>query len=432
MKSIRNMTSATRSKFNADLKLYAARGFTMRETADSLIQDFPEYAVTYATVKNMAAAQRIMFTGTKVGTPSSAAPTVDQTVEAETIRLRQRELAKELTQLNRTEAKRRKYVETIEAGLRPYEPTPLTPGLDHPDRSEHSWLMQFSDWHVGQSTPIQTTGGIYEQTTEITRWQIEKMVDALRSIHAVQSRGYDIRKVCVVFNGDLLENDSMRASQAAGIDRFVTQQAVEVFDLMGYTIRQLLTFPGVESVEVHNVGGNHDRTTQKAGNAGLGELDYVDTYAWLVGTLLARAMVDEPRVTFTNWETFFGYTTFCGQKVIFEHGSSFRGGTGSYGGVPWYPVVNAANKMIDMLGGGDIVLFGHLHQPAVLPIKQNAWVVLNGALPATTTYVQSAMKGLRTPTQWLLNLHEEHGLVEFHPLYAPPASLQAPGHLWTP
>lgn len=405
-------------------------GATVDETLVYIQGIFPETAVTYDAVKSRA--RRLGVSFTRKAREEQPRPDIDKAVARETDKLRNRELATELAQLQRTEAKRQQYIRSIEASLDPYEPTPLVPAREsYEDLSPHSWLLQFSDWHVGQSTPIQSTGGIYEQTTEITRWQVESMVEALRSIHDTQSKGYDIRKLMVVFNGDLLENDSMRASQARGIDRLVTQQAVEVFDLMGYTLRQLLTLPGVEEIEVHNVGGNHDRTSQKAGNAGLGELDYVDTYSWLVGTLLGRALADEPRINITNWETFFGYAQFCGKRIIFEHGSSIRLGVGSYGGIPWYPVMNGANKMIDMLGGGDIVLLGHVHSPAVLPIKQGAWVVVNGALPATTGYVQSSFKAVREPTQWLLNLHEEHGVVEFHPIYAAPPTMKKSG-VWTP
>ncbi|KKN68956.1 hypothetical protein LCGC14_0446410 [marine sediment metagenome] len=356
---------------------------------------------------------------------------MEAAVKREQKRLHDVELARELRQLQRTEAKRQEYVETVHDVLAPYAPTPLIPiPSTLTDNPEHFWLLLFSDWHVGQRTPIQTTGGIYEQTTEVTRWQVERLMQALKSIHDVQSKGYTIRNLLVVFDGDLVENDCMRASQAHGIDRLVTQQAIEVFDLMGYALRQLLQLPGIEKIEVHNIGGNHDRTSQKAGNAGLGELDYVDTYSWLVGTLLDRAFADEPRVVMTNWETYFGYTTYAGRRIVFEHGGSFPLGSGSYGGIPWYPIVNGANKLTDMLGGGDLVLFGHLHQPAVVPIKQDAWVVINGALPATSSYIQSKFKQLRTPTQWLINLHEEWGAIEFHPLYAPPPSLKSPGHVW--
>ena len=427
---VKNLTPEAREGLFMTLKQAADSGLTSAEALNLVRDAIPGLELTLDRMRRFAGDAGITFVSQKA--PSTATPeTVDAVVERERKRLRDAELTKELRQLQRTEAKRQEYVTAIRDVLAPFAPSEYIPiqGVTT-ERSEHSWALLFSDWHVGQRTPIQTTGGIYEQTTEITRWQVDRMMRALKSIHTVQSKGYDIRKLLVVFDGDLLENDSMRASQAYGIDRLVTQQAVEVYDLMGFVLRQLLSFPGIEEIEVHNVGGNHDRTSQKPGLAGLGELDYVDTYSWLVGTLLARAFADEPRIKLTNWETFFGYTTFSGLRVIFEHGSSFRLGQGSYGGIAWYPVINAANKLVDMLGGGDLVLFGHLHQPAVVPIKQGAWVAINGALPATTSYVQAGMKAVRTPTQWLINVHKEHGVVEFHPLYAPPPSLKKPGHIW--
>ena len=426
------MANYNQKKFEQIVREVIGRGGSGAE-ADHLAREAGlNYAPTY--VYNCAKKLGLSFLGSRVTAPvEETEKTINHVITHEIEQQRRRELAKELSQLQRTEAKRQQYVRTIESSLAPFEPTPLVPQReDYSGLSPHSWLIQFSDWHVGQSTPIQTTGGVYEQTTEITRWQVEQMVGALRSIHAVQQKAYEIKKILVVFNGDLLENDQMRASQARGIDRLVTQQAVEVFDLMAYMLRQLLTLPGVEEIEVHNVGGNHDRTSTKPGNAGLGELDYVDTYSWLVGSLLARALADEPRIKITNWETFFGYTQFCGQRVIFEHGSSVRLGVGSYGGIPWYPVVNGANKLMDMLGGAELVLMGHVHQPAVIPLKQRTWLVMNGSLPATTSWVQATMKSIREPTQWLLNLHEEHGVVEFHPIYAPPASFRKRGSIWVP
>lgn len=422
-KTIRSLSKGERNLFDVRLRELAEQGETMRDTAATLATEFPAVAVNVKTVHNQATARGISFKGGK-------ALTAEVAVEQEKERLQQREMIRELQQLQRTEAKRQQYVESIRQALTGFEPTPFV-ALDPKFRQapEHHWLLDLSDWHLGQYTPIQTTGGVYEQSTAITRWQIEEMLIALKSIHKVQASGQSIRKLLVVFNGDLVENDCMRASQAAKIDLFVTQQAVAAFDLAAYVLRQLLTLPGVESIEAHNVGGNHDRTTQRAGDAGLGELDYVDTYSWLIGAMLERAFENEPRISITNWETYFGYTEFAGRKVIFQHGP-FRTSTGSYGGVPWYPIVDKAQKFISMLDGGDLVLFGHIHRPAVLPLGQDAWLVINGALPATSTFIQSTFSALRTPTQWLINLHREHGVIEFHPLYAPPANLKQPGHVW--
>jgi hypothetical protein len=412
-------------------------------TNELLMANFPGYRLEYLKEERSRARAAIKIAGGDLveyshGRGKSYEPgeLVEAAIKAEQERQHNREMIRQLTQMQRTEAKRQEYISMIRECLQPFEPTPLLPLFDGVARDPathkpiHRWVLDLSDWHLGQRTPIQSTGGIYEQTTEIVRWQVQQLISAARSIFDVEVKGQTIEEILVVFNGDLHENDSMRPGQAAKIDLLVTQQVVEVFDLASYVLRELLTFPGVKRIEVHNVGGNHDRTSPKRGDAGLGELDYVDTYAWLIGEFLSRAFEAEPRLTVKNWATYYGYTEFAGRKIIFEHGSSFKGGAGSYGGIPWYPIVNSARMLTDMLGGGDLVLFGHVHQPAILPIRQDSWVVINGALPATSTYLQSTYKALRTPTQWLLDLHEEHGVTDFRPLYARPASLERPGAIW--
>lgn len=520
---------------------------------------------------------------------------ISEAITREQERQRNQEMVRELAALQRTEAKRQQYIQTIRESLDAYEPSQIIPAAPYdPGVVEHAWVLQFSDWHVGQSTPIESTGGVYQQNTMITKSQVDQLLGAIEAVHAVQSQGQLIKKLLVLFLGDLVDGDAMRASQARKIDMLVTQQTVEVFDLVGYTLRRLLLLPGMESIEVHFVGGNHDRTSSKPGLAGLGELDYCvttdtkvltndlrwveagslsvgdkllgfdenvsgdraskgskarryvesivtgyrkeirkivnltlangqvlrstpehrwlaktssgilqwvraedltsknyklsrmvpfqesvntyasdalsvmvredveivsvenggeaeiavmetssrtfiaggfgahncDTYSWLVGALASRVFEHEPRVSIRNWDTFFGYTTFHKHRFIFEHGSSVRLSTGSYGGVPFYPITNGARKLMEHLGGADIVAMGHVHQPGILPIGQDAWLLMNGSLPATTQYVQSSMKAMRKPTQNLISVHEDHGMVQYHPLYAPPPSLRAPGSIW--
>ncbi len=69
-------------------------------------------------------------------------------------------------------------------------------------RHWHFWLLLFSDWHVGQRTPIQTTGGIYEQTTEITTLGpgdyvgemslVSTMLNTMDNLGAIDSRNADV------------------------------------------------------------------------------------------------------------------------------------------------------------------------------------------------------------------------------------------------
>lgn len=355
-------------------------------------------------------------------------PSVEEQVEHQQRRLQKEELERTLVSLSRSEAKRIRYIEAIQSALAPFEPSQPLPFREHDGKTTVDWCIQVSDWHVGQKTPIETTSGMYEQTVAKTHEQVNSLLFALSSIFH-EAQGKKVRRLWVPALGDIVEGDAMRPAQLRQIEMPVVKQVVDAYDLLTVFLGALLRLPGLEELIVDVIGGNHDRTTSKPGLAGLGETDYVDTFAWLIGAFLERAFGDDPRVTIKNWDTFFGTREFGGLRHVFEHGSSIRGGTGSYGGIPWYPIHNAARKYESLLGGVDMVWFGHYHVPYVIPLGQNGWVVGNGALPATSGYAQSQLKAIRRPQQWLVEFHETVGATKFEPLYAD-VELPQPGDIW--
>lgn len=354
--------------------------------------------------------------------------TLEERLALEQEHLRQKRLREELTELTRTAAKRREYTDAIHAALEPFEPSKVYPLPVHDAETTVDWAIQVSDWHVGQRTALEMTGGMYEQTVDRTRRQVDKILQAVSGIF-YEAKGKHVRRLWVPILGDIVEGDSMRPAQLREIELPVVKQTTVAFDLLAYFLRNLLQLPGLEELIIDVVGGNHDRTTTKAGNAGLGETDFVDTYAWLIGEMLKRSFEDDPRVSVTNWETFFGTREFAGLRHAFEHGSSVRTSGGSYGGIPWYPIHNAARQYESMLGGVDMVWFGHLHVPYHIPLGQEGHVVGNGSLPATSRFVQSRYKILRRPQQWLVEFHRKHGATAFRGLYAD-IDLPKPGEVW--
>lgn len=298
--------------------------------------------------------------------------------------------------------------------------------LSH-DKPTHTWVLTLSDIHVGQKTTIESTGEMFEQSTERVKEQFDTLWKGLLRLWEIDRHGKNLSKLVILLLGDIVEGDGMRPSQAMGIDLLVVKQAVTAADLLREFIRRTLTI--FNEVEVQNVGGNHDRTSPKPGNAGLGELGYADTYAWLIGEFLRMGFDDNPRLKIKNWESFFGTAIIANQRTVFEHGASFRTSTGSYGGVPYYPISNAADKYRQMLDGADLVVFGHFHIPAVLPMGRG-WQVLNGSFTPSTNWVQSSFKRVGTPTQMLLDLHPKYGLLQARPIYLPHDGIAEPGAIW--
>lgn len=299
-------------------------------------------------------------------------------------------------------------------------------GLPH-----HTWGLVISDWQLGQKDTLAGTGNVFEQSTEITKAQVREMWERVERLHDIQRNAKVVDELVIFSLGDLLENDQMRASQAGQIDSLVTRQAVDVTDLEAWLITQALArFP---KVRVLHVGGNHERTSPKPGNAGLGELGFTDTYSWLIGEFLRRMFeksIDSGRLEIVNHESFFGTAIVADLRCVYEHGASFRSSTGSYGGVSYYSIANAAAGYQKMLDGADLTIMGHHHVPMLLPMGGWGWQVMNGALTPSSGYAQSNFKGYRRPSQTLLDLHPKRGVVGWHPLYLETPNMVRPGQFW--
>lgn len=358
---------------------------------------------------------------------------LDETLRRERDDAARREQIAELRRLLTAENHRQDALRAIRDMARLVDPPPLArcadPGRKAP---RHTKGLVASDWHLGFFSPLGASSGMYHQSSAITSRQVREMWALVQRLHALDSKSKRVDELVVFSLGDLVEGDQMRPSQAAEVDSLVTQQTLAALDLLAWLVNQATSvFP---RVRVLMVGGNHDRTSSKAGNAGLGELGFVDTYSWLIGAFLQRMFErhqDAHRLEIVNHESFFGTARVAGLRCVYEHGASFRAGTGSYGGVPYYPISNAATKYREMLDGADLVLMGHHHRALVLPMNGGwGWQVMNGALSPSSPYVQSGMKIVGRPTQLLLDLHHSKGLTGWHPLYLETPQLVRPGQFW--
>lgn len=337
----------------------------------------------------------------------------------------------EIRRLTGDAAAAQAYRETIEK----YAPLLTVPSITRSraltDLPHHTWVLLLSDWHIGQKTSSGMTGGLFEQSLSRTRTQIAELTETLSYLHEIASGSEQIDDLYILGLGDFHEGDGMRPRQATEIDETVTEQCVDVVNTLSGLIQSALT--RFRRVVFHNVGGNHDRVSQKAGLGGLGELAYHDTYSWLAGAMLEREFTYAQlagRLRFKNWTTFFGYDIIAGHRFVFEHGASFRTSSGSYGGIGWYPIQNAAQRYVQMLDGADFICMGHFHTAACLPLGKG-WQVLNGALPPSTPFVQSSFKKINTPSQTLLDIHAKHGLSAYRPIYLPHSGMVTPKALWT-
>lgn len=355
---------------------------------------------------------------------SSAPLPPEQVIEQRDLKAEAAELRKLTADAAKSDQMRRLLTEHLGT----WRPTPYNPpsGL-HEDRADHLWVLNISDWHIGQETSKDSTGGLFEQNTGMARAQVQLLLQVLREI--LRDGGREVRKLLVILNGDIVEGDDMRNSQHTGIDLLVMQQTVEAFDLLRWFLDGLLElFP---EVVVSSVGGNHDRTSRKPGSAGGGELGYVDSHAWLIGEMLTRwySQTEPTRMKVINWPTYYGRLVFGGHRFVHSHGADIKWSTGGHSGIPWNAISVAAGKYDQMVGGFDALFLGHGHIEAKLPLGRQSHVFLNGALPPSTDYIQSSFKAERRPVQQL-SMWNKHGMVAYYPVYLEVGNRVSSAELW--
>lgn len=349
--------------------------------------------------------------------------------EAELAKARRDSETLRLKHLTKLAARTERYVDEIRDQIEHYKPIPFSLIANKDKRPQHEHIAILSDWHIGQETTTEETGSLFTQNIEISTKQVQALAHANARLFDLETSSRNIQKLHVMALGDLVDGDDMRNSQHRKIGELLAPQTIRTARLLAWYVEEALQrYP---EVEVEVVGGNHDRLSRKPGDSGLGELGYEDTAAWLIGEILRITFASEPRVKITNWRSFFGLKIVCERRIVFEHGSSFRWGTGGYGGVPYYGIQMTGMRYQQMLDGADLVLMGHGHMSMQLPMGHDSMLIMNGSLPPSSTYVQSSFKSVRRPSQWLLSLHRKQGLTGTFRMYADHEGIKKPGAIWT-
>jgi predicted phosphodiesterase len=375
------------------------------------------------------------FLAGRAAPPSPESP---EQAAAEKLEVRRAEIARDQAAVTAVRADLKKVmaqydsVKEIKSVLRDVitqvKPVPFRVRPPVTDKPTHEWVLNLSDWHIGQYTSFEETGGLYEQSTEIALGQVQTLWDVVALVHDIESTGRELTKLHIFSLGDMVDGDLMRVSQTRKIDKTVAEQYPLMYALMEALVIAALT--KFDTVEVHVVGGNHDRFG-KFGDAGLGELAYIDNWSYVMGTHLESAFEAEPRVDVHNHQSFFGTAIVAGWKFAFSHGSDVNWRSNSYAGIPYYSLNVAAEKMKAMVDGFDVLMMGHGHIPMHLPVGEDSHVIMNGSLPGTSSYVQSRYKSIRRPSQTLISMHHRVGMTGYHRLYLDHEGMRDAADLWT-
>ncbi|MDI3298279.1 MAG: metallophosphoesterase [Bacillota bacterium] len=389
----------------AQLRDMRSRGYGYRKMAAALSAEFGRRVSRHVVRHAVAAIER---TGTVPAAPSAPAPS--DAVSAERERARRKAEVEELRRLVERRAVIEEWRDALREAALTIEPPPLwREAGDCGPGDEETAVLLISDIHYGQHTPARVNAG-WTQTAAVVEAQFERLAHAVLRIWDLRRRSMPWRHLVILDLGDDVEGDAMHTSQHRQVDPLVAQQTAEVGRLLAGLVQTLLQ--AFERITVHRVPGNHGRTTPKAGVAGLAELDPADSYDWLAGEFaraILRPAIEAGRVELHNHESYWASTEVMGHRILFEHGSSLRGGA-SWGGIPYYGIDRAAAAYRDLEGDYLLLALGHYHRPYMLPSGYGSWVLGNGSFAPTTPFVAGSKHRATRPCQALLSIHPRKGV----------------------
>lgn len=345
--------------------------------------------------------------GLKSSASYSSLPMVTQAREKLTNRVELLELRK----LTNKRAMMEELRDTIKEVSPSLPPPKLLAGLAS-QKNNLVGILLLSDVHLGQQTPSRLSSG-YAYDIDTTQQQFDLLFQQV--LHEAKLKRWE--KLIILDLGDTVDGDDMRSSQHRFVGPLVVEQVAMYGRLLASFVTSLLLY--IPSIHIERVPGNHARTTQRPGIAGLAEIDPADSYDWLAGEFareILRTSIERGRVKIINHDTFYSTLDLFGFRVLFEHGSSLRGGGGGLG-IPALALQKALQGYKELEGEIHLYCLGHFHQPYSLHFQYNTLVVGNGSFPPTSPFVLSTKKAATRPSQTLLTLEKGKGITTVQHLW---------------
>lgn len=259
-------------------------------------------------------------------------------------------------------------------------PTIKIPSAMH----EEEVVLVISDVQAGTKTSAKETGGLGNFNTEILMQQIDYLGDAIQSIMKYH---VNVKKLNVVFNGDIVEGETIFRGQQREIDMNLVEQIVFCKENFGrFLMRMAQTF---ETVHCTGTVGNHGRLGMKGEHSPMSNFDYL-TYKWLEER--TRGIKN---ITWTVPETWWLITEIMGWRFLQVHGDDTGSSTW---GIPFYGMSRHSSRYQEMLRlsrvkGFDYIILGHHSVEAQF---QN--IIAAGSWPGGTEFSIKGMQASGTPS----------------------------------
>lgn len=320
--------------------------------------------------------------------------------QAELVR---REELKELRDARKDEARFRLFMESIEANMVRMPPMgpPMLPETSDKAHDEETAVLVISDVHVGKWVdPVEVGGSFGYSVGEFERrlGNLKRRFDSVINIH---QQAIPIKRLYVLFLGDLVEGSDMRASQRIRIDATIGAQTLLFVQKFAPFLTGLSR--QFEEVRCIFVGGNHGRVGKAGDNLP------VDNFDVMAGHFLETALQNVENVSVHVSHRPYEIARIAGQTIYMAHGEN-TGGGGGFAGVPAYSIARSAARDTQLHRHlFDAYVIAHFHTAQDMEINGTP-VLVNGCWDGGDNYSVNRLKVASIPAQWVFGVSPKRGL----------------------
>lgn len=272
-------------------------------------------------------------------------------------------------------------------------------------------LFHWSDWHYGEVVDYERVRGHNAYDQDIAVGRVRSMVANARGILSRLRRGgYEFPRAVIAANGDLVTG-SIHDLEKHSNGKTVVESVVECGNLLAEAVRDVAA--DFERVDVFCTVGNHGRLPDARRMEQKSPLRNWDALVYFFAQCALR---DVPNVTVTIPDAYSVGYKIGSLRFLQQHGHEVK----SWLGIPWYGIQRYVSRITALEAkrneAPDVYCFGHFHTATSLP-HSGGETFVNGSLIGGTEYSVNSLGASDRPTQWLLGVHEQHGVTHRWPVY---------------
>ena len=268
----------------------------------------------------------------------------------------------------------------------------VAPKKDTRTKKAEVALLHSTDWQLGKKT-------LSYDTKECERLVKQSMAKTIQLTN-IQRADHPVKKLVIMFGGDIVENTTIFPSQPYEVDSDVMMQFIEAARIMVDVISMGLG--SFEEVEAYFEEGNHGRVGK------LGDLPKHINWDKLVYLFVVQALKREKRFTGYMSDEDIKRVTIGNYKALLIHGDEIRWGTASTivrfadrwksGAYKFFDEVDKITKGFDFRD----LYIGHFHQHQSWNMANGEGsVFMSGAVESGNRYARDLLASNGVPSQRL-------------------------------